>query len=50
MGFFEENPLVFVAAVVVIVEVWLRLRVKLFATLRPRRSVPREGESSTPPS
>ena len=30
MGFFEENPLVFVAAVVAISEVWIRVREPLF--------------------
>lgn len=38
MGFFEENPGVFVLAVIAIVEVWLRLRVVLFRTLSGRRS------------
>jgi hypothetical protein len=30
MGFFEENPIVFVAAVIAIVEVWIRVREPLF--------------------
>jgi hypothetical protein len=40
MGFFEENPIVFVIAVVAIVEGWIRLREPLFrrvAALRTRR-------------
>lgn len=37
MGFFEENPVVFVGAVIAIAEVWLRVRDRLFALVRPRR-------------
>lgn len=33
MGFFEENPVVFVAAVVAIVEAWIRVREPLFRAL-----------------
>jgi hypothetical protein len=33
MGFFEENPIVFVVAVVIVVEAWLRLRGPLFSML-----------------
>jgi hypothetical protein len=33
MGFFEENPVVFVAAVVAIVEAWIRVREPIFHTL-----------------
>lgn len=38
MGFFEENPVVFVVAVVVVVETWLRVRERLFATARRDRA------------
>jgi hypothetical protein len=34
MGFFEENPVVFVAAVIVTVEVWLRIRARILGLLR----------------
>jgi len=34
MGFFEENPILFLGAVVVTVEVWLRVRGKLFGLFR----------------
>jgi hypothetical protein len=30
MGFFEENPIVFVVAVIAIVETWIRVREPLF--------------------
>ena len=33
MGFFEENPVVFVAAVVAIVEAWIRVREPIFRSL-----------------
>ena len=31
MGFFEENPVVFVAGVVAITEIWIRVREPLFS-------------------
>jgi hypothetical protein len=34
MGFFEENPVVFVTAVIVTVEVWLRIRARILGLLR----------------
>ena len=34
MGFFEQNPIVFLGAVVVTVEVWLRIRTKIFVWIR----------------
>jgi hypothetical protein len=37
MGFFEENPIVFVVAVVIVVEAWLRLRGPLFSMLSRRK-------------
>lgn len=37
MGFFEENPAVFIAAVVAITEMWIRLREPLFSRLASYR-------------
>lgn len=40
MGFFEENPAVFLVAVIAIIEVWLRVRERLFSALRRRPADP----------
>jgi len=37
MGFFEENPIVFLLAVVAVVEGWIRVRVPLFRALTRRK-------------
>lgn len=34
MGFFEENPAVFLVAVIAIVEIWIRVRERLFSAFR----------------
>ena len=40
MGFFEENPIVFVVAVIVIAETWIRVREPLFRGLTRRKQRP----------
>lgn len=36
MGFFEENPLVFVVAVIAVSEAWIRVREPLFRRVSGR--------------
>jgi hypothetical protein len=49
MGFFEENPIVFVLAVIAIVEAWLALKKAILAAVARRRDRPLD-DGRPPPS